>query len=405
VTRSRNRQSWFTRVIALVLFLAVAARARSADIAPTSGDVTDVSLVRTLTRHPGASVLWEPYIAKWVDKHLVVAFGAGIPGKADMGDILCCTSTDDGKSWSEPVAIFDHQRREGSIQFAYANPVLYHPPGHDVIWCFAMRCPINWADSEDSRLAAAYTADGGRTWVPVEMSMFYTGPLIIVGGILRVNEGRQSRYLLPAHRNTLRHDPLGSRDQFVLESTSLLEWRLAGTDSLARARSGRENPTGFIPQPAAGKVFLHEGQLALGEKDGEVRMVMRTSRYDHDGGALDAPTAYSSISRDAGRTWSTAIAEPELFNSVAKGYYGRSARGDEIYVYNDGKAWVRKALRYKVRRPSQDWSPERSFFDAGIHNSYPTLLERAPGEFYAVWDSGTENAHRTSIRFGRLVLK
>ena len=167
--------------------------------------------------------MWEPYIAQWSGKQLIVAFGAGIPGKSDMGDMLCCTTTDEGKTWSEPVAIFDHERREGAIQFAYANPVLYRVPGQDVVWCFVMRCPINWRDSEDARLAAAYTADGRRTWTPLELSMLYTGPVIIVGGVLRVDEAGKARYLLPAHRNTLRHDPLGTRDQFVLESTSLLE--------------------------------------------------------------------------------------------------------------------------------------------------------------------------------------
>ena len=76
-----------------------------------------------------------------------------------------------------------------------------------------------------------------------------------------------------------------------------------------------------------------------------------------------------------------------------------------MYVYNDGPAWLRKSLRYKVKPPGGDWSVERTFFDAGIHNSYPTLLEHAPDEFYAVWDSGTDKAHRTSIRFGKLLVK
>jgi BNR repeat-like domain len=405
MTTYRDRRTRLTWVAAAGLLLLGAERARSADSGAATGDVTDVTLVRTLARHPGAGVLWEPYIAQWAEKQLVVAFGAGIPGKADMGDILCCVSRDEGKTWAEPVAIFDHLRREGAIQFAYANPVLYRPPGQDVIWCFAMRCPVNWRDSEDSRLAAAYTADGGRTWVPVELSMYYTGPLIIVGGLLRVDEGRQARYLLPAHRNTLRHDPLGSRDQFVLESTSLLEWKLAGTDSGAQGRPVQGNPPGFVPQPATGKLFLHEGQLALGDKAGEVRMVMRTSRYDHDARAVDPPRAYSSVSHDSGRNWSPAVPEPELFNAVAKGYYGRSVLGTEVYVYNDGEAGLRKSLRYKIRRPGQEWTPERTLFDAGIHNSYPTLLEHAPGEFYAVWDSGTETAYRTSIRFGKFILK
>ena len=65
----------------------------------------------------------------------------------------------------------------------------------------------------------------------------------------------------------------------------------------------------------------------------------------------------------------------------------------------------RRGLRYRVKSPGGDWSEERTFFDAGIKNSYPTLLEYAPDRFLAVWDSGTEQLPRTSIRFGRLISK
>jgi hypothetical protein len=161
-----------------------------------------------------------------------------------------------------------------------------------------------------------------------------------------------------------------------------------------------------VPQPHKGRVFLHEGQLAPGEKDGEVKMVMRTARYDREGEALDPPLAWSSTSRDGGRTWTPAAPEPALHNTVSKAFFGQASGGTAVYVYNDGKAWERRALRYKVRPPGQPWSAQRTFFDAGgIHNSYPTLVEHAPGRFYAVWDSGTEKAHRTAIRFGKLALR
>jgi hypothetical protein len=384
-----------TRTIVALLLVAVPA---AADPPAKTGDATDVVVVRTVDKHPGMARIWEPFIAQWTDKHLVVAFGALLPGKTDMGDILASVSTDEGKTFSDPVTIFDHRVRHGTVQFAYANPVLYRPPGQDVIWCFAMRCPIVWAHSEDSQLAGAYSADGGRSWVPVEMAMHYSGPLIIVGGILQVETPNGPRYLLPVHRNTLRNDPRGSRDQFVLESTSLLEWRLPG-------KHGETEGRGFIPQPKTGPVFLHEGQLAPGDKKGEVRMMMRTARYDKEGAALDPPTAYSSMSRDGGRTWSVAEPEPKLHNSVSKAAFMKSATGKTIYVYSDGPAWQRMALRYKVKTPGGDWSEERTFFDAEIHNSYPTLIEYAPDRFYAVWDSGTAEKHRTSIRFGRLDVK
>jgi hypothetical protein len=360
-----------------------------AEDAPFAGDVTDVRVVRSVEQHSGAALLWEPYIAEWKPRHLVIAFGAGIPGKSDMGDILASVSTDDGDKWSEPALVFDHTQRHGALQFAYANAILYKPPGQDVLWCFAMRCPISRAHSEDSQLVGAFSVDGGRGWTPVELAMHYTGPLIVVAGIQRIMENGRPRYLLPAHRNTLRTDPLGSRDQFMLSSTSLLEWRFAG----------------YIPQPESGRVFLHEGNLVAGDADGELKLVMRTCDYEKEGKALEPPRAFSSTSKDGGHTWSPAQQEPELWNSVSKAFYGRASDGRQIYVYNDGPARSRMALRYKLKPAGAAWSEERTFFDAGTHNSYPTLIEVAPGDFRAVWDSGTKDRTRTHIRFGKFRLQ
>lgn len=371
------------------MWLILAGLLLQADPTPVqAGDVRDLRIVRRLEQHPGAALLWEPFIAEWKKKHLIVAFGAQIPGKVDMGDILASVSTDDGDTWSEPSFVFDHAQRQGPLQFAYANAVLYHPPGQNVVWCFAMRCPIHYAHSEDSQLAGAYSADGGRTWVPVELAMTYTGPLIIVAGIHRVVENGVPRYLLPAHRNTKRNDPLGDRDQFVLESTSLLDWSLAG----------------HILQPDTGRVFMHEGGLADGDAEGELKLVMRTCSYEKEGAPLNPPRAYSSVSRDGGRTWTPGRQEPDLWNSVSKGFFGRASDGTHVYVYNDGKAWTRMSLRYKVQPPGGVWSAERTFYDAGIRNSYPTLIEVAPGEFRAVWDSGTKDQNRTHICFGKFTL-
>jgi hypothetical protein len=325
----------------------------------------------------------------WKEKHLVVAYQKGIAGKGDMGSIDAVVSSNDGDSWSIPSTIFDHEQRHGALQFAYCNAVLYHPPGQDVLWCFAMRCPLNYADSEDSHLAAAYSGDGGRSWNPVELAMHYTGPLVILGEIQRITENGQPVYLLPAHRNTKRADPLGQREQFVLRSTSLLDWSLGG----------------YVPQPEPGKIFLHEGQIAVLNEQQHLKMVMRTAEGRAEGGALNPPRAWSSASTDGGKTWSIAQEEPELWNTVSEGWFGQSRTGTQLYVYNDGPAWSRMALRYKVKPASGAWSDERTFFDAGIRNSYPTLIEIAPGEFRAVWDSGDEKRSRRSIRFGKLTIK
>ena len=356
---------------------------------PATGDARDVRVVRAVDQEPRAPSLGQPSIALWKEKHLVVTYQKGIAGKTDMGSIDAIVSTNDGGSWSIPSTVFDHTQRHGAMQFGYSNAVLYQPPGQEVLWCFAMRCPLNYADSEDSHLAAAYSGDGGGSWNPVELAMHYTGPLVILGQIQRIIENGQPVYLLPAHRNTKRADPLGQREQFVLRSTSLLDWSLGG----------------YVPQPEPGAIFLHEGQITVINEQQHLKMVMRTADGKKEGGALNPPRAWSSTSTDGGKTWSIAREEPDLWNTVSKGWFGQSRTGTQLYVYNDGPAWSRMALRYKVKLASGAWSRERSFFDAGIHNSYPTLLETEPGEFSAVWDSGDEKHGRRSIRFGKLTLK
>ena len=354
-----------------------------------NGDVQAVTQVAALTRPGPYHRIWQPFIEQWRPQHLLVAYGQQLEGKTDMGDIFCSLSADDGLTWGYPVTVFDHRATVGPMRFAYANPVLYHPPDQDVVWCFAMRCPLNWPDSEDSQLCAAYSADGGRSWQPVELAMRHHSAIITCAGIVRVEREDGVRYLLPVHRSTFKHDPIGTGEQSVLESTSLLEWQLAG----------------YVPRPPSGEVFGHEGNIAAGVAQGELKMVMRTARYPYEGKPLDPPVAFSSASRDGGRTWSTMQAEPELHNAVSKAYYGRDRTGNEIYVYSVGPAWQRMSLAYKLRRPGQAWDAERMFYDAGVHNSYPTLLEHAPGQFYAVWDSSTSAGEsRTVIRFGRFVV-
>lgn len=373
-----------------LLALLLAALPHGGGAATPQGDVTAVRVVRHMDKHPGSSELWEPYLAQWKGRHLVAAFGVKIPGKTDMGDIMASVSTDDGDTWGDPVYVFNHQERQGTLRFAYANAILYKAPEQDVMWAFAMRCPMNYRHSEDSQLVGAYSADGGRSWNPVELAMAYTGPLICVAGPYRVMENGVPRYLFPMHRNTRRNDPLGSRDHFVLSSTTLMEWSLAA----------------FVPQPVAGpKIFLHEGNIAPGDAPGELKMVMRTADYEDERKMTDPPRAFSTVSRDGGRTWSPAQQEPDLWNAKSKAFFGQTAFGTHVYVYNDGPAspapGSRMALRYKLKPAGGGWGAEKTFYDTGIKNSYPTLIEVAPGDFRAVWDSGTKDRTRTHIQFGK----
>jgi hypothetical protein len=371
-------------LVSLALFTLTAIQAASAEERKYEGDVFDVTTIDTLEANGPYNKIWEPYVAKWKSKHFVSVYGLQITGKGDMGDVVCSISRDSGKTWGHRVMVFDHRLRNGTVQYAYNNAVLYRPPGQDVIWVFAMRAPMHYRDSENADLVAAYTADGGFSWHHLELAMDYQGSLIIVAGIEAVERDGQTHYLLPAHRNSLRHDPHGDRRQFVLESTSLLHWKLAG----------------YIPYADDNPVFLHEGGIAPGEEPGDVKMVMRTARMDNER-PIDPPVAYSSVSKDGGRTWSQAEPEPDLPNYRSKSFYGRDSNGTYVCVYGDSVD--RRGLYYKTRAPGGEWSDQRKFYVANNRNSYPTLIEDTPGEWLAVWDSSNSpDDKRTTIRFGRL---
>ena len=112
-------------IAGLGVLLAAVTVSAAEDIA-YEGDVTDIRIVRRLEQHPHAWKIWQPFIVQGDRRRdLLVAFGVQVNGKNDMGDILVSLSGDDGDTWQEPVVVFDHRERQGSVQFAYANPVLY----------------------------------------------------------------------------------------------------------------------------------------------------------------------------------------------------------------------------------------------------------------------------------------
>lgn len=349
-----------------------------------AGDVTDIREIDRLDPAGPYNKIWEPHLAKWTDKHFVSCYGLQVRGKSDMGDIACSISRDGGKTWSPRTMVFDHRHRNGSVQYAYNNSVLFRPPGQDLIWLFCMRAPLHYRDSENADLVAAYTADGGLSWHHVELAMDYQGPLIIVAGIETVIRDGVPHYLLPAHRNTLRRDRHGDRRQFVLESSSLLHWKMSD----------------YVDYPESTPVFLHEGKIARSDEGDGIKIVMRTADMAREK-PINPPVAWSSISTDAGKTWSVAKPEPDLPNHRSKAYFGRDSRGRHLYVYSD--TYEREGLWYKTKLSGGPWSEAKSFYHENNLNSYPTLVEDRPGKWIAVWDSSDNpESKRTVIRFGRL---
>lgn len=348
-----------------------------------SGDVEDVRTVFTLQEGTRYDRVWQPYLARWSDKQLIAVFGHHLRGKVDMGDIVAAVSIDDGDSWRPPVEVFDHRNDRGGKRFGYANPTLYRAPGQEVIWCFAMRCPLHYWDTENSELCAAYTADGGYSWIGVELTVHTASSLITTNRPIKFGDS----YFLPVHRRTNREDPKGDEHQFVLESTDLLSWRMAG----------------YVPIDESNPVFVHEAGIARSGPN-ELTMVFRTATYGHRNyNALPNPVAYISKSSD-GRAWSVAEPVPELYNSACKAHFSIDANSRELYVFTPGPKGERKALHYNEKPPGGKWSATKVFYDSDNKNSYPTLIERpeSPGSYYCIWDSSDDpERHRTKIRFGR----
>ena len=381
-------------IISLVLISGLIFSA-NVSLAQEVGDVKEIVTIDRLSPDSPYDKIWQPFIAEWRSDYYIVAYGQALRGKTDMGNVVCSITKDGGKTWIQPITIFDHSIANGTRKYAYNNAVLFKPEGQNIIWCFAMRCPQYYSNSEDSELCAAYSVDGGQAWQQIELAMGFHSPLVTCAGIVTVKDGGVTRYLLPVHRNTLSgnmpgwplRDPKGDREQFVLESTNLINWELAG----------------YIPRPSG--VWIHEGNIAEGDNPGELKIVHRTAQYEKAGISLEVPRAYSSISKDSGKTWSEAIEEPDLYNTAAKGFFGKDSKGRHIYVYNDGKMWVRKGLYYVVKEPGKNWSKPKLFYWDNNRNSYATLIEKEPGVFLCVWDSSDDPERtRTAIRFGVLDL-
>ena len=351
----------------------------------STGDTTDIQVIQKLDNSI-YSKIWQSYIAI-LDSHTYIAtYGLGLKGKTDMGDIMCSISKDEGKTWGNPLTIFNSQMGK----YAYANSFFYKDPSQDIICCYAMRCPKYYKNSEESELVAAYSGDGGTTWFQVELQVDFQSPLITNASILFVKDDRGTKYLLAVHRNTKQDDTYGDRRQFVLESRDLLRWKLAG----------------FIPMPRDKEIFLCEGNMAFDDNNKDVKIVMRTGDYENPVHIqLNPPRAFSSVSKDYGKTWSIAKEEPSLYNSCSKGFFGKDSKSRYVYVYNDGPLGKRTSLRYVVKSPDNKWSEPKLFYWDNNRNSYATLIEEKQGIFVCVWDSSDDlkRAH-TSIRFGRLNL-
>ena len=293
----------------------------SAPAADYTGDVTAVCTVRSVEQQPGAALLWEPSIAVWKPEYLVVSFGAGVPGKIDMGDVFAGVSANDGETWSEPVLVFDHNQRYGEFCNSPTR-IRCSTNRRGRTCCGASPCvaPTNYQDSED-------LAPGGRvqrrrrdSWTPGGAGHALHGSADHRQRRHLPHSGKRpaAAYLLPA--NPARGVTTRSARRAVRAEQHQPAGMAAGRLRAAAARRPGV-PPGRKPCP-------RRRRRPVEARDAS------TADYERENKALEPPRAFSSVSNDGGRTWSPAQQEPDLWNNSAKAYYGRASDGTHLYVYS-----------------------------------------------------------------------
>ena len=220
---------------------------------------------------------------------------------------------------------------------AYANPVLTSagPADRLVLRHACPRCSRDKDRRSAPRIRPTAAGRGSR-W-----SWRWT--TFAADRLCRGRDGERAEglcYILPVHRNTLRHDPHGGQEQFVLENSNLLEWKLAG----------------YIPQPGAGPVFVHEGNLAACDGAG-LKVVMRTELRPR----CESASNRRPPTRGSARTAAAPVARPRLSRTVQHGgenvFRTGCARQSGLRV-GLSPAWQRRGLAYKIRKPGESWGDE-----------------------------------------------
>ena len=90
----------------------------------------------------------------------------------------------------------------------------------------------------------------------------------------------------------------------------------------------------YVDYPDSNPIFLHEGKIAPSDEGAGLKIVCRTADMKRER-PLDPPLAWSSISKDGGKTWAQAKPEPDLPNHRSKAFFGRDSNERHIYVYSD----------------------------------------------------------------------
>lgn len=398
-----------------LLFLPLAALCWAAAPSPAApgapAPVPDPRHLSNGLRVPGQTYCDQPYIVKTADGAWLLAMTTGVGAEGDAGqNILSARSTDQGKTWSEPVWV----EPPGGPEASYA--VLLATPGGRV-YCFYNHNTDNVREvkREDTGVykrvdslghyVFRYSDDGGKTWsgkrYEVPIREFESDRKNVYGGKLRFfwNVGRplvhRGAAYIPHHKvGAMGAGFFAQSEGAFLKSDNILTER---DPEKIRWQTLPDGDIGLRTPPGGGRIAEEQSLTAL--SDGSLYCVYRTvdghpvGVYSRDGGRTWTPPAYKSYS-PGGRLFK---------HSRAANFVWRCGNGKFLYwFHNHGGEPARKTPGwdpYADRNPAWisageerdgpdgkviHWTqPEVLLYDDDpfIRMSYPDLVEE-DGRFW-----------------------
>ncbi len=306
----------------------------------------------------------------------VLAFAEGREGRSDGGDIdfIMKRSTDNGKTWSEQMEVWDDARNT----CGNPCPVVDHSTGRIILF-------MSWnsgKESEDTRRPyMCYSDDDGLTWSePMDMTescklsdwgWYATGPGV---AIQMRSEKYKGRLIIPANHSYPTDEP---KHKVTQEG-----WGY-GAHVLISDDGGK---TWRISEPIT--PGCNESQV-VELSDGRLMMNMRS----YNG----LPCRAVAYSKDGGETWSEVYHSYQLPDEqvqasiIEYGEYG----DDRMYLFsNPGNPWDRVYMAIKASFDDcATWSNEKLIYAGKSAYSCMTVLPN--GNIGLLFEGGKEFRHET----------
>ncbi|MEZ5344935.1 MAG: sialidase family protein [Pyrinomonadaceae bacterium] len=307
---------------------------------------------------------------------IFIAWSYSVPGNRD-GKIVGATSTDNGKTWSEPVLVLDIEGKfdgdpcviiDGDRILVYASSVI----------------PPNKIDKSDIWMVES--RDDGRSWSkPVEIKTpynYFVGKRHIG---LKLKDGT---LVMPASYDLWAQEGIPAKTEGemdlkagVMLSKDGINWT-PHIDLYLFKRKVTPFSTGGVVEPAI-------VELA----NGDLYMLMRTG----------TEYLYESRSKDGGKTWSEPVQSKLYGHNTPASLWRLDNSPKEIIAIWNNSPRNRFPLSVAISaNGGKTWSkPKDVATSEKLQISYPGITQDKNGIFVAVWQEQLPDGGGRAIRYAR----